>query len=109
MSDRLQCLINGRKMTIAHPICRQGILDFANHKLDEDDRWPSHYHDKAAVGLPKDGAVAITSQGHVSKAAAKILGLVAPFKWPNHGLKHDTAVALAATLRCSASSSLSLL
>merc|ERR1719375_900671 len=56
--------------------------DFVEHT--DNDRWPDNYHDEPAQGRPKDGCILLLPNGIPVKCAAKILGLAAPFQWPNH-------------------------
>lgn len=75
----------------------EALCDFAQHS--DSDRWPETYHDAAARGLPKDGAMLLDPFGYRTKCAAKILGLVAPCDWPGHGTRHEAALAVAFKLR----------
>lgn len=76
---------------------RRVFGDFAAHS--ENDCWPSDYHDQAARGLPKDGALLVLPTGLSLKSAVKIIGLpLAPSQWAGHGTRHETALSVAAYL-----------
>ena len=57
----------------------QLVMEFTEH--GGGDRWPSDNEDKAAQGMPKDGAVLVQLSSMTktpTQAATKILGLKAP-------------------------------
>lgn len=71
--------------------------DFVMHT--DNDRWPDNYDDELARGLPKDGGFLVLPNGVIVKSAAKIIKLpLAPCQWAGHGMRHETAVSVAAHL-----------
>jgi len=84
--------------SVFHPCFEKVFLEFASHS--DNDCWAHDYHDAAARGLPKDGAILLSPTGSPAKCAVKVVGLpMAPSQWPGRGTRHETALGLAGHLQ----------
>jgi len=72
---------------------QEAFREFTQHTRT--DRWPEEHHDEKARGLPKDGALLLSTEGYRVQCSAKLLGLQPAVAWENVGTKHDAAFACA--------------